>query len=45
MGIGEQEEEDVNPVVEEVKATRRTGIRYNSDWGYIYHKQKTTYCK
>jgi hypothetical protein len=42
MWNGEQQEEDVNPVVEEVTATRRTGIRYNSERGYNYHKQKTT---
>jgi hypothetical protein len=42
MWNGEQQEEDVNPVVEEVTATRRTGIRYNSERDYIYHKQKTT---
>jgi hypothetical protein len=33
--------EDENPLVTEVIATRRTGKRYNSAAGFIYHHQKS----
>ena len=39
MWNGESEEDF--PVVAEVPATRRTGVNYNSEREYIYHKKKT----
>ena len=39
MWNGEGEEDF--PVVAEVPGSRRTGVNYNSERGYIYHKQKT----
>ena len=35
-------EEEDEPRVEEVTATRKNGVRHNSDRGFIYHYQKTT---
>ncbi len=35
-------EEDDFPQVEEVTATRSTGVRYNSDRGFVYNYQKET---
>lgn len=42
MSNEEHQQEDLNRVDEEVPATRRTGVHYNSERGYIYQKQKTT---